>query len=46
MTISGLWVNRQKNIPSQLIFPEIQPEEIIFNQNGGDFAPAPLPIFY
>jgi len=45
MTISGLWVNRQKNIPSQLIFPEIQPEEIIFNQNGGDFAPAPPAYF-
>ncbi len=43
--ISGLWVCQQKNIPTHLIFPQINPQEIIFNQYGGDFAPPPPAYF-
>jgi iron complex outermembrane receptor protein len=41
VSITNLFVTKQKRVPSKIIFSEIPSSEIIFSQYGGDFAPPP-----
>ncbi len=41
ISLTNLYVAKQNRVPTKIIFKHIPTSEIVFTENGGDFAPPP-----